>query len=380
MKRRFRRALKNFQRREERLENRMKRNVEITSLLPKNEELEAAAAYLIVTRQDPRASLEFIRRLVKSTVLSLAAPVGPWDPYDVKPQVFAFGRGVGLPIFSSLPYLRTFCARHRLTVKDPFGRAWAGPVDDAVPLPRNPTTNLGLASVIDAAARVEKLEYDSVVPLATHGPPIRPFLVGYFCDLQTFVDNAKIVSSRVDVVLNPSTALELAIARETATSALSESGLVQAAMREVERELRREFFLMLSTCSEVVRAGSCALPLPAPSETPTNDWPMELVIVIDSEDYEQTMRSIARGKAAGALIGHSELRLLSVSVAPPHIMEIASWFYVRKESDGAYRDVGGCTIGTRASPDNYYHDPTAQYSEAHTVFLDRLSTPYHSTH
>ena len=56
-----------------------------------------------------------------STVLTPA----PWDPYDVKPQVFALNTYIALPVFTSLPYLRHFCNTFGFSVRDPSGTLWA---------------------------------------------------------------------------------------------------------------------------------------------------------------------------------------------------------------------------------------------------------------
>ncbi|KAG5473768.1 hypothetical protein LSCM1_04398 [Leishmania martiniquensis] len=95
-------------------------------LLPRNDALEAAIALSISENRDARTDLELVRRLVNSTLLSLASPVDQrWDPYDVKPQVFALDNYIALPVFTSLDYLRLFCQRFGLTVRDPSGVVWA---------------------------------------------------------------------------------------------------------------------------------------------------------------------------------------------------------------------------------------------------------------
>ncbi|KAG5473486.1 hypothetical protein LSCM4_03555 [Leishmania orientalis] len=94
-------------------------------LLPRNNALEAAIALCISENRDARTDLELVRRLVNSTLLSLASPVDQrWDPYDVKPQVFALDNYIALPVFTSLDYLRLFCQRFGFTVRDPSGALW----------------------------------------------------------------------------------------------------------------------------------------------------------------------------------------------------------------------------------------------------------------
>ncbi|CAD2218489.1 hypothetical protein AGDE_14881 [Angomonas deanei] len=100
------------------------------ALLPRNNDLETAIALSLYSERDARAELEFTRQLVNSTLLSLASPVGPWDPYDVKPQVFALDNYLALPVFTSIEYLRLFCDRFGFTVRDPSGVLWAAGQED----------------------------------------------------------------------------------------------------------------------------------------------------------------------------------------------------------------------------------------------------------
>ncbi|KAG5497301.1 hypothetical protein JIQ42_03786 [Leishmania sp. Namibia] len=94
-------------------------------LLPRNDALEAAIALCISENRDARTDLELVRRLVNSTLLSLASPVDHrWDPYDVKPQVFALDNYIALPVFTSLDYLRLFCQRFGFAVRGPSGVLW----------------------------------------------------------------------------------------------------------------------------------------------------------------------------------------------------------------------------------------------------------------
>ncbi|KEG14408.1 hypothetical protein DQ04_00481030 [Trypanosoma grayi] len=100
--------------------------------LPKNEALESAIALAISENRDARTELEFMRHFLTASLISLASPVGPWDPYDTKPQVFALDNYIALPVFTSLAYLRLFCRRFHFTVRDPSGLLWAdGPGDAA---------------------------------------------------------------------------------------------------------------------------------------------------------------------------------------------------------------------------------------------------------
>lgn len=83
-------------------------------------------ALSISENRDARVELELVRRLLNSTLLSLASPVDPrWDPYDVKPQVFALNNYIALPVFTSLAYLQLFCRRFEYEVRDPSGVQWA---------------------------------------------------------------------------------------------------------------------------------------------------------------------------------------------------------------------------------------------------------------
>ncbi|AIO00058.1 hypothetical protein LPMP_291070 [Leishmania panamensis] len=95
-------------------------------LLPRSDALEAAIALSISSNRDARTDLELVRCLVNSTLLSFASPVDRrWDPYDVKPQVFALDHYIALPVFTSLDYVRLFCQRFGFAVRDPSGVLWA---------------------------------------------------------------------------------------------------------------------------------------------------------------------------------------------------------------------------------------------------------------
>ncbi|RNC42736.1 hypothetical protein TcCL_NonESM07601 [Trypanosoma cruzi] len=100
-------------------------------LLPKNDALESAIALALSENRDARTELEFTRHFLTGSFLSLASPVGAWDPYDTKPQVFALDNYVALPVFTSLPYLRLFCRRFQFTVRDPSGVLWADGVAES---------------------------------------------------------------------------------------------------------------------------------------------------------------------------------------------------------------------------------------------------------
>ncbi|EPY22911.1 hypothetical protein STCU_05340 [Strigomonas culicis] len=95
------------------------------ALLPRNEALDTAVALTLCANRDARTELELVRRLLGSTLLSLASPVGPWDPYDVKPQVFALDTYLALPVFTSLAHLQLFCDRFGFVTRDPSGALWA---------------------------------------------------------------------------------------------------------------------------------------------------------------------------------------------------------------------------------------------------------------
>jgi hypothetical protein len=96
-------------------------------MLPSNPMLESAIAHSLAYK-DGRTTLEFTRHLLSSNLLSLASPVGPWDPYDVKPQVFALDTFIALPVFTSVGYLQHFCSSFNFTVRDPSGNLWASPL------------------------------------------------------------------------------------------------------------------------------------------------------------------------------------------------------------------------------------------------------------
>ncbi|ORC90172.1 uncharacterized protein TM35_000092220 [Trypanosoma theileri] len=512
--------------------------------LPRNDALESAIALAISENRDARTELEFTRHFLQGSFLSLASPVGPWDPYDTKPQVFALGKYIALPVFTSLAYLRLFCKQFRFTVRDPSGILWAdGPADaaeeertgaqrcNAPPLPDvsksewweryvkqqqlsatplivakepayeqevhmkensfnsvnnqssilnaddlfqevelTPQENVDTSNKEEGICKKKKLKKlvrrtkrikkglakkfkykmknknskiiggnnrgsgkikiskrnskkrDSqeankeevspeenaannhsdlheafwakvsatapfriaqATPLPVFGPLLRPFFVGYFADIDTLLHNASIVPDKVDIVLNPCSAIEFVLAREATNRILQKDQLLLLAYQRVEKELRGEFHRFLHYFApEVAWARSSCVPSPVPGKP--DEVKYELVILLQSDDFGKTFSSLRAAKARCLLMGHADLDVLPWEGAAPYVREASTLFYERTSLDdgicrgeeralGVFEQRGPVeTINVAQSADSFYHDPTAAYTEGHAVFTEEL--------
>lgn len=271
----------------------------ITTLLPKNRSLESSLALYFTSGRDPRIQLDVTQRLLGSTVISIAANVGPtnrWDPFDVKPQLFALGKHMGLPIFTSLAMLRHFCWKNNLwSVHGPDGAVWcdngAAPPDSAMITASSSresapefkskskcdssTTSSAAAeamaaekhhrALLKSAEHIERFEMPTVLPLHTWGQPRAAHFFGYFGLLTTVFENASIVPGETDVVLNPGSPIELALSHGMTSTHFARNAadlMVHSAFLRVEKKIRSEFISLLSTpgaCPEVVTARSATL-------------------------------------------------------------------------------------------------------------------------
>lgn len=299
-------------------------------ILPRNTQLESHLANLLLTRNDPRAKLEVIRELNDCHLLSVASPISKqWDPYDIKPQVFALNTYLALPVFTSLQYLRAFCAKFNFRVCDPSGIAWTNhEQSNADPVIEAPQAQQRehRGDVWKALQEVKSFDIKQATPLQTFGPFVLPHFIGYFGDVNTVLHNMTIVPNSVDIVINPSTPLEFVLSREIADKFLRKEDLVLPALRRVEAELRAEFHQFLALeCPEVAQASSVCLPLPAVMEERGDTH--EITMVIDTSDWNQTIATIKRGKDSGRLVGHRSLHLLPAYDTPPHVLEGATVFY-----------------------------------------------------
>ena len=149
-----------------------------TDMLPTNQMLESAMAHTLAHNKDGRTMLDFTRHFLHSNLLSLASPVGQWDPYDVKPQVFALDTFIALPVFTSVGYLQHFCSAFSFTVRDPSGNLWACPSVPKIewPASRNesksestateePTTNSNSSASTAASSSTVQHEGDAAANL-----------------------------------------------------------------------------------------------------------------------------------------------------------------------------------------------------------------------
>lgn len=439
--------------------------------LPKNDRLEKAMALSIFHNRDARSMLEYTKSLMNATLLSLAfCPSARWDPYDVKPQVFALDTYIGLPVFTSYEHLRHFCRKFEFTVRDPSGHLWVDPqerddsvkllptfegwsthrtsnqsqasddthsadlsseslfdmmtteapvpassadenkekekksarlrkkaklpspdddADDSIDLPFPP--NISEADFWEKVNAVKTFEIKKATPLAMFGPFTRPFFVGYFADVETLLCNASIVPEKVDIVLNPCSPIEMALAREATDLILHRDSFMLKAYQELEKAIRSELYTLLARfCPEVTFASSACVPRSNNSQLYKNYIEYDVVVLLRTEDFPTTWESLRRFKREGKLKGHSSVEILTEDAASPFVREAATPFYSgekqHQEKGRAPRDGDmssgasmGCfvkkgpisTVNVGVDADSYFHDASNIYTESHAVFTEQ---------
>lgn len=366
--------------------------------LPTNDKLDSVISLSIFNKKDARSMLAFTQHLLKSTLLSLASPVGPWDPYDVKPQIFALDTNIALPVFTHVKHLQTFCHKFSFAVRDPTGNLWSdgSPVltastrnRKASPQGADPSSEREKEQFWDALSSSHALNIKQATPLPMFGPFIRPFFVGYFADIETLLSNASIAPEKVDIVLNPSTPIEMVLAREATDRVLQRDSLILKAFQELEKEIRSEFYRCLSIhCPEVISASSACVAKAHNSELYKNYIDYELVVVIKSLNMERTWQALEYAKHRGQLIGHASLVILPEEAAAPHAKAAATVFYVANEHTSVLHVTSTikssnmgvmvpkgptATIRIGSNPDSYYSDPATFFTEPHAVYTHQFT-------
>lgn len=413
------------------------------SLLPVNSELEHAIAEALYYKQNASSMLTFTKAVTNATMLSLASPVGAWDPYDIKPQVFAVNTFIALPVFTSLGYLQRFCQRFQFAVRDPGGNLWSDGAEKIDVLestaaqkrtsPKAPTSRTDIVSELSADAlfdvlgddkiqrqpskvpkmkkktlskkrvhqqkqdhgtpadfwsRVESVSTFSITkatPLPLFGPPKRNYFVGYFADTETLLRNASIVPQKVDIILNPGSVLELALAREATDKVLHRDELILRAFRNLETSLRSEFHRFFLARPEVAWASSACIAKAHSSELYHNHIDYQIVIVVRSDNVKETWSALAAAKLRGKLTGHSSLEVLPEEAAAPHAVQASTVFFSRQETTRRLDSPFGCmvpvgkthlnTIGV--TTDSFFSDPTNFHTEAESVYLNTQKQSRH---
>lgn len=412
--------------------------------LPQNESLEQAVALGVYHQQDARSMLSFTKELMGSTLISLASPVGPWDPYDIKPQVFALDTTLGIPVFSSLSHLVSFCQRFQFSVRDPTGRVWTDGLASAVnTLLAQPSKSCDKSEEIDANHLFDLLDAENghgesldkvpkkckkasrkrartpreddarvvdaaplppdlwekilaeprvgiskATPLPMFGPLLRPYFVGYFADVETLLQNASIAPEKADIVLNPTTPLELILGRGATNRVLHRDTLVLHAFHQFEKQVRGEFNRFFeTTCPEVSSASSACVAKSHSSELHHNYIDYTVVIIVKSDDMLATFNALLGAKRSNVLRDHPNLEVLPDTESASHARSAATCFYNRKIIEKASqfnevvnaRNVGvmkrskqSAQLSIGVNADSFFSDPTNFYSEAGFVFADGL--------
>lgn len=377
------------------------------SHLPQNDELDSVIALNIFNKKDARSMLSFTKNFLQSTLLSLASPVGPWDPYDVKPQIFALDTNIALPVFTHVKHLQTFCHKFQFSVRDPTGNLWS----DGSPALTSSTTAKGikkkrsfqqdpsLGTPTEESEQFWKtvssshtLQIKQATPLPMFGPFVRPFFVGYFGDVETLLSNVSIAPEKVDIVLNPCTPIEMVLAREATDHVLRRESLILRAFQELEKEIRSEFFRCLSLhCDEVELASSACIAKAHNSELFKNYIDYEIVVILKSRDMNRTWAALSYAKRCGQLIGHASLVILPEEAAAPHARASATLFYSASQhasqvgsrmSELANRTLGvmeqkgnTATVRVGTDTDSYFSDPSSFFTEPHSVYTNQFTKP-----
>ena len=382
------------------------------SHLPENDHLDSVIALNIFNKKDARSMLSFTQKFMESTLLSLASPVGPWDPYDMKPQIFALDTSIALPVFTHVKHMQTFCHKFQFCVRDPTGNLWADsspvltsgkesnkkrkknslkhPASKDVPSDQSQENKQFWETVSSSHA----LQIKQATPLPMFGPFIRPFFVGYFADVETLLSNVSIAPEKVDIVLNPCTPIEMVLAREATDQVLQRETLILKAFQELEKEIRSEFFRCLSLhCEEVDFASSACIAKAHNSELYKNYIDYEIVVVVKSHDMPRTWAALSFAKQCGQLIGHSSLVILPEEAAAPHVRACATVFYSASQhaSRPSFGNEGGtpttskrslgvmqqrgpvATLRVGTNTDSYYSDPSNFFTEPHSVFTHQFT-------
>jgi hypothetical protein len=342
------------------------------SALPKNPELEKALTAYHASRRDPRARLDLLRSLYPSVLLSIASPVGAWDALNLKPQPFALGRYMALPVFTSLPHLQSFCRQFKHEVRGPDGAVWGSPTLDTysslqltkrrkkkAAAQQTPRERLAAEereeekTRLEAAAKVKRFRIEAATPLPVWGALERPYLYGYFGDAETVLRNTRSAKTTADIVLNPATPLELVLGYKTTKYLLNQDDIMQRTMRDVHLVVRHELAAFFArTCPEVRSARSALLPrLEAPG-TANHAMEHDMVIVVNSRDFGTTMERLSLAKTRGEVQGHESMTLVSSLSAPDHVDAACTTFYdasvSREAADvsarGGYEQVGKSLI------------------------------------
>lgn len=389
-------------------------------LLPQNESLEKSIALAVYHQQDARSMLTFTKELMGSSLISLASPVGAWDPYDVKPQVFALDTYLGIPVFSSVSYLNEFCQKFQFCVRDPTGRVWSdGTKELQKQPPLFPTAPVNEPTQPHASQLFELLEesgsaatkkrkrkssmkqkqnstlpkdlWDRVAteprlgimkatPLPMFGPLIRPYFIGYFADVETLLRNASIAPEKADIVLNPSSPLEIVLGRGATDRVLHRDSLILSAFQQLEKQIRSEFNNFFRThCGEVSAAFSACIAKAHSSELFHNYIDYTIVVVVKSDDMFTTFQSLVHARSSRVLLDHPNLEVLPDTDAAAHAKAASTSFYERiLVTEGASSVNSKLGVMRRATQvaqvslgvgsDNYFSDPTNLYTESGFVF------------
>jgi hypothetical protein len=258
---------------------------------------------------------------------------------------------------------------------------------------------------------IERFDVTTASPLHLYGPPRFHWFHGYFGDFSTVMDAATCIPGEVDVVINPCSPLELALAHKlTAKEFTDRDLLIHRAFQQVERRVRSEFYgLFRRRCPEVRAAFSCTLRRQITAEedgeeehhdvvvAKSSPRAFEIVILIDTSDVAATSQAVALAKRHGTVVGHASLRVLPLDDAPPHVRALATPFFDRTEEERLMKrssrtmndgggtsavghlegdddpnsnlvEMGDCvTVNSTAHPASHDVDPTIGYLEPHAI-------------
>lgn len=324
-------------------------------VLPTNDVVEASVRTLLGSHRSARSLLAVSKSIASACLISLAPPSKRWDPMAVTAQPFVFGDALGVSVFTSRHYLSAFCERFNYSVYGPDNALWAA----GTPSPRH----IGTAAAV--APLPDRLQYEcaEAVPLGPEAGDRR--LRGFFADMGTILEGVNVLSSSVDIALNPGSELELVLARRKADTLVSCDRMLLDAWNATAREVAAEFAgFFAAKCPEVASARYCTLPQLQPSGTPVAQIECDMVIAVCSANWRMTVQKAAWEKAKGLLDGLPTLRLIELRDAPAHVVDSATCFYEAGSTSSVKWQAIGATHVTDVDVPGY-----VCYGEAHTVGL-----------
>ena len=315
------------------------------------------------SKNDPRPRLEVYRLLPTHTVYCLATPVKKHDPLMIYPQAFYFYQNqalsihsseqlehlnskdfaqllrseitdtcsnqLGIPIFTSLFFLREFASSQNFEVKGPDGTSW---LSDTILNERKckkssryfPPSELNEpCPIYECAYPVYPLQY----PCGNH-------FVGCFGDFNRVIEHLKIFPKMTSIIINPSSSSQLTLPLQTGEKIASNMAIESALYHEIGKRVSTEIHMFFSHhCPEVNSCGYIVAPRGTKADSQYNDHPYVISFVVSSLEFQLTIEKLKRGRKASAWYGHPSVSFVDISLIDPLWKKGIQTFYL-KENQG----------------------------------------------